>query len=248
MKSPPNGTDRRIRYWLADYQAMTEGRSAERVGRSAAPARRHRAGYGGRGPRSGRRGGGLGGRGADPGRLFLPGHRRAGRRGMTSRCLAAPRRAVATPDRWATRIMRPRSWSLTHALAEPEQAGIGAGRRSAARRTADSVAGWPDGPLTEESVAWSRPVLRWHGERIIGRLPFWVMGWIFVRARCRAVAADRSVDGTQTGCGARCSEPGPTRCVDRVAQTWAAAHQAGQPCQGYWRWSTVLRRSRPRTR
>ena len=51
----------------------------------------------------------------------------------------------------------------------------------AARRAADSVAGWPDGPLTEESVALvAAQALRWHGERIIGRLPFWVMGWIFV--------------------------------------------------------------------
>ena len=125
-------------------------------------------------------------------------------------------------------------WSLTHALADPEQAGLVRAAEVAARRAADSVAGWPDGPLTEESVALvAAQALRWHGERIIGRLPFWVMGWIFVASPVLEQLLPTVPSTERNRLRREVLNRADQVRVDRVAQTWAAAHQAGQLLKRY---------------
>ena len=123
-------------------------------------------------------------------------------------------------------------WSLTRQLAEPDQAGLVRAAEVAARRSADPLTGWPDAPLTEEAAALvAAQALRWHGASIVGELPFWVLGWIFIaepvvedllpelpardRARLRREILDRA-DRVR---------------VDRVSRTWAAAHRADQLLQ-----------------
>ncbi len=125
-------------------------------------------------------------------------------------------------------------WGLTRDLADPEQAGLVRAAEVAARRANDSVAGWPDGPITEESVALvAAQALRWHGHHIAGDLPFWVLGWIFV---ARPVLESLLPEGSQTERNRIKREI--LRLADRVrvvrvAQTWAAAHQADRVLQQF---------------
>lgn len=125
-------------------------------------------------------------------------------------------------------------WALTRELADPEQAGLVRAAEVAARRANDSVAGWPDGPLTEESVALvAAQALRWHGHRIAGELPFWVLGWIFV---ARPVLESLLPDSSQTERNRIKRETlrlADQVRVERVAQTWAAAHQADRMLQRF---------------
>lgn len=125
-------------------------------------------------------------------------------------------------------------WSLTHALADPEQAGLVRAAEVAARRSADSVAGWPDGPLTEEAVALvAAQALRWHGDRIVGRLPFWVMGWIFIASPVFEQLLPQAPSTERNRLRREVLRRADLVRVDRVTQTWAAAHQAGQMLQRY---------------
>jgi hypothetical protein len=121
---------------------------------------------------------------------------------------------------------------LTLALTDPAQAGRMRAAEAAARRNAEALSGWRDGPLTEEAVALvAAQALRWHGMAVAPHLPFWVLGWIFVatpvmdgllgqgsaaeRARLRSALLDRA-DRAR---------------LERVLDTWTAAHQATRALQ-----------------
>lgn len=123
-------------------------------------------------------------------------------------------------------------WSLTRQLADPDQAGLVRAAEVAARRSADPLTGWPDAPLTEEAAALvAAQALRWHGGSIVGNLPFWVLGWIFI--------AEPVFEGLLPNLPARdrirlrreILEQADRVRVDRVTRTWAAAHRADQLLQ-----------------
>lgn len=118
-------------------------------------------------------------------------------------------------------------WSLTRELADPDRAGLVRAAEAAARRSADTMAGWPDGPLTEEAVALvAAQALRWHGGRVVGDLPFWVIGWIFIAQPVfESLLPDRSATENARLRRAILRHADEVR-VDRVARTWEATHRA----------------------
>ena len=123
-------------------------------------------------------------------------------------------------------------WALTRELADPDRAGLVKAAEAAARRSADTMAGWPDGPLTEEAVALvAAQALRWHGSRIVGDLPFWVIGWIFIAQPVFAtLLPDRSATENARLRREILRHADSVR-VDRVTRTWEAAHRADQLLQ-----------------
>ncbi len=123
-------------------------------------------------------------------------------------------------------------WGLTRELADPDRAGLVRAAEAAARRSADTLAGWPDGPLTEEAVALvAAQALRWHGTRIVGDLPFWVLGWIFIAKPVFETLLPNLSQADRARLKREILRHADSVRVDRVARTWAAAHRADQLLQ-----------------
>ena len=100
---------------------------------------------------------------------------------------------------------------------------------AAARRQADTVAGWPDGPLTEGAVALvAAQALRWHGAQIVGDLPFWVLGWIFIAQPVFESLLPERPRTERSRLRREILRHADDVRVDRVARTWEAAHRADQ--------------------
>lgn len=120
-------------------------------------------------------------------------------------------------------------WSLSRAMADPSQAGLVRAAEAAARRSADSVSDWPDGPLTEDAVALvAAQALRWHGERVAPQLPFWTLGWIFVARPILDRLLPAVPEVTRDRMRRILLERADRIRVDRVMRTWAAANDASQ--------------------
>ena len=120
-------------------------------------------------------------------------------------------------------------WRLTRALTHPTQAGLMHAAEVAARRAAEQVSGWPDGPLTEDAVALvAAQALRWHGMSVAPRLPFWTLGWIFVaRPIMDQLLPDPTHVGRERLRRAVLDRADRTR-MQRVTHAWTAAHNAAQ--------------------
>lgn len=123
-------------------------------------------------------------------------------------------------------------WRLTRELADPDRAGLVRAAEAAARRQADSLAGWPDAPVTEEAVALvAAQALRWHGSQLVGELPFWVLGWIFIsKPVFETLLPGRSATERARLRRKILGEADRVR-VDRVTRTWQAAHMADRLLQ-----------------
>ena len=120
-------------------------------------------------------------------------------------------------------------WGLTRELADPDRAGLVRAAEAAARRQADTVAGWPDGPLTEGAVALvAAQALRWHGAQIVGDLPFWVLGWIFIAQPVFESLLPERPRTERSRLRREILRHADDVRVDRVARTWEAAHRADQ--------------------
>lgn len=125
-------------------------------------------------------------------------------------------------------------WSLSRDMVDPARAGLVRAAEAAAKRSADTLSGWPDAPLTEDAVALvAAQALRWHGERIAARLPFWTLGWIFV---ARPIL-DRLLPDASSVVRDRMRRSLLERAdrirVDRVMRAWAAANDATQALQEF---------------
>lgn len=118
-------------------------------------------------------------------------------------------------------------WRLTRALADPTQAGLVRAAEAAARRSAEGMSGWPDGPLTEEAVALvAAQALRWHGSAVAPQLPFWTLGWIFVAGPVMDALLGGGSLARRERLRRRLLDRADRTRMERVAHTWAAAHSA----------------------
>ena len=123
-------------------------------------------------------------------------------------------------------------WNLTYALADPAQAGLVRAAEVAARRSADTVSGWPDGPLTEDAVALvAAQALRWHGRQVAERLPFWTLGWIFMAGPILDDLLPPLPHNQLSRLRAKVLDQADRVRVDRVLRTWAAANDASKAIQ-----------------
>ncbi len=123
-------------------------------------------------------------------------------------------------------------WALTRLLADPDQAGLVRAAEVAARRAADPLVGWPDAPLTEEGAALvAAQALRWHGASVVGDLPFWVLGWIFIAEPVFEELLPQLPTRDRQRLRREILQHADRVRVDRVSATWAAAHRADKLLQ-----------------
>jgi hypothetical protein len=123
-------------------------------------------------------------------------------------------------------------WNLTNALADPAAAGLVRAAEVAARRAADTVSGWPDGPLTEDAVALvAAQAVRWHGSAIVPNLPFWTLGWIFVARPIMDGLLPDLPHSQRERLRTKVLDQADRVRVERVLRTWAAANDASRALQ-----------------
>lgn len=130
----------------------------------------------------------------------------------------------ATPDEACDVV-----WRLTRALTHPARAGLMRAAEADARRSAERVSGWPDGPLTEEAVAMvAAQALRWHGPAVADRLPFWTLGWIFVASPVMDALLPPLGHSRREGLRRAVLDRADQARMRRVTHAWTAAHSASR--------------------
>lgn len=118
-------------------------------------------------------------------------------------------------------------WRLTRELADPTRAGLVRAAESAARRSADSMSGWPDAPLTEEAVALvAAQAVRWHGSSAVSGLPFWTLGWIFLARPVLDRLVSHVAEPDRIAVLAAAMDRADEVRVNRAERMWAAANEA----------------------
>jgi hypothetical protein len=81
-------------------------------------------------------------------------------------------------------------WRLSGMVWDPVRVGRALAAESVARTAGESARGWPEAPITEQTVAHiAAQAIRYHGAQLVLAMPAWLLGWVMV-ARPVLAAAD----------------------------------------------------------
>lgn len=81
-------------------------------------------------------------------------------------------------------------WRLSALVWDPVRVGRALAAESVARSSGESARGWPEAPITEQTVAHiAAQAIRYHGAQLVLAMPAWLLGWVMV-ARPVLAAAD----------------------------------------------------------
>lgn len=87
-------------------------------------------------------------------------------------------------------------WRLSALVWDPVRVGRALAAESVARTSGESARGWPEGPITEQTVAQiAAQAIRYHGDQLVLAMPAWLLGWVMV---ARPVLASADPQGRLT--------------------------------------------------
>lgn len=74
-------------------------------------------------------------------------------------------------------------WRLSSLIWDPVRVGRALAAESVARTAGESSRGWPQAPITEQTVAHiAAQAIRYHGIPLVLAMPAWLLGWVMVAA------------------------------------------------------------------
>jgi hypothetical protein len=74
-------------------------------------------------------------------------------------------------------------WRLSSLIWDPVRVGRALAAESVARTAGESSRGWPQAPITEQTVAHiAAQAIRYHGAPLVLAMPSWLLGWVMVAA------------------------------------------------------------------
>ncbi len=80
-------------------------------------------------------------------------------------------------------------WRLSALIWDPVRVGRALAAESVARHAGESARGWPEAPITEQTVAHiAAQAIRYHGPAVVAAMPAWLLGWVMVAAPVLATA------------------------------------------------------------